>query len=211
MIHTLPTLPYPQDALAPHLSSETLEYHWGKHHRAYVDKLNGLIEGTPFADMSLEDLLKRSSGTILNNAAQHMNHSLYWQSLSPRGGGEPIGPLAEAIRNRYGSFEECRAAFSQQANSHFGSGWAWLALKSDNTVQIELTHDAGCPVAWGDVPLIACDLWEHAYYIDYRNLRLRYLESFWSMANWRSAEEIFQKHLVARRIPATPTFESTVF
>lgn len=211
MIHTLPALPYSSDALAPHLSAETLEYHWGKHHRAYVDNLNRLVAGTPFADIGLEDLMKRSTGAILNNAAQHLNHSLYWQTLSPRGGGEPIGPLAEAIRRRYGSFEECRAAFTQQANSHFGSGWCWLTRTPDNTVQIELTHDAGCPVAWGNVPLIACDLWEHAYYIDYRNMRLRYLESFWRIADWRFAEEVFKKHPASTRIAATRAAESTTF
>jgi superoxide dismutase, Fe-Mn family len=195
LTHTLPALPYSHDALMPHISPETLEYHWGKHHRAYVDNLNLLVAGTAAASSGLEDLIRRSSGAIFNNAAQHFNHSFYWDSLSPRSDGHPTGPLAEAIRARYGSFDEFRTAFSQQANSHFGSGWCWLVCKRDKRVQIELTHDAGNPLQAGDTPILACDLWEHAYYIDYRNARLRYLEAFWSVANWRFARDQFEKCL----------------
>ena len=194
MTHTLPALPYSHDALTPHISPETLEYHWGKHHRAYVDNLNRLISGTPAANTGLEDLIRRSSGAVFNNAAQHFNHSFYWNSLTPRGG-QPNGPLDEAIRKRYGTFDAFRTAFIQQANSHFGSGWCWLVCKPDKTVQIELTHDAGNPLLSGDTPILACDLWEHAYYIDYRNARLRYLESFWNIANWRFAQDQFAKCL----------------
>ena len=192
-MHSLPELPYGLDALAPHLSAETLEYHWGKHHRAYVDALNGLVQGTGLAALGLDDLVRQASGTVFNDAAQHFNHSLYWQSLSPRGGGEPKGTLALAIDRQYGSFRAFRTAFAEQTASHFGSGWAWLVRKPDGAVQIEITHDAGCPLTTGDVPLLACDLWEHAYYIDYRNLRASYLESFWKLAHWRQAEEHFEE------------------
>jgi superoxide dismutase, Fe-Mn family len=191
-MHLLPELPYGLDALAPHVSAETLEYHWGKHHRAYVDALNRLVRGTGQGALELEDLVRSSSGTVFNNAAQHFNHSLYWQSLSPQGGGEPKGTLGEAIDRHYGSFPTFRTAFAEQAAAHFGSGWAWLVRKPDHAVQIEVTHDAGCPLTAGDVPLLACDLWEHAYYIDYRNLRASYIESFWKLAHWRLAETRFE-------------------
>lgn len=197
MMHSLPRLPYGLDALAPHVSAETLEYHWGKHHRAYVDALNRLIPGTPLAELDLEDLVRRSSGTVFNNAAQHFNHSLYWDSLSPTGGGEPQGALSDAIHRGYGSFKAFRTAFSEEAASHFGSGWAWLVRKPDNAVKVELTHDASCPLTSGDVPLLVCDLWEHAYYIDYRNMRGRYLESFWSLANWPLAATRFEELLLS--------------
>jgi Fe-Mn family superoxide dismutase len=189
--HSLPELSYALDALAPHVSAETLAYHWGKHHRGYVDTLNRLLPGTPLEELGLEDLVRRASGGVFNHAAQHFNHSVYWRSLSPKGGGEPEGALIEAMRRRYGSFPAFRTAFSELAGAHFGSGWAWLVRKPDGSVQIELTHDAGCPLTSGDAPLLVCDLWEHAYYIDYRNLRARYLESFWALANWRFAESCF--------------------
>jgi Fe-Mn family superoxide dismutase len=192
MMHSLPELPYELGALAPYVSAETLEYHWGKHHRAYVDSLNRLISGTPLAELSLEDLVRESSGAVFNSAGQHFNHSSYWNSLSPKGGGEPKGPLAEAIRHSYGSFASFVTAFTQQANSHFGSGWAWVVRKPDKAVQVEVTHDAGCPLVSRDIPLLACDLWEHAYYLDYRHLRPRYLESFWKVANWQHAERVFE-------------------
>ncbi len=194
-MHSLPKLPSGLDALAPHVSAETLVYHWGKHHRAYVDALNRLITGTPFAELDLEDVVRRSSGAVFNNAAQHFNHSLYWHSLSPNGGGEPSGVLSDAIDRRYGSFRAFLTAFAEQASSHFGSGWAWLVRKPDDAVRIEVTHDAGCPLTAGDMPLLACDLWEHAYYIDYRNLRGSYLDSFWRLANWRLAETRFGEML----------------
>jgi superoxide dismutase, Fe-Mn family len=194
--HSLPELPYALDALAPHLSAETLEYHWGKHHRGYVDALNRLVPGTPLEELGLEDLVRRASGSMFNSAAQHFNHSVYWRSLSPKGGGEPMGALLEAVRRRYGSFAAFRTAFSEQAGAHFGSGWAWLVQKPDRSIQIEVTHDAACPITSDETPLLVCDLWEHAYYIDYRNLRGRYIESFWALANWRLAEARFDDSLV---------------
>ncbi len=190
-MHSLPALPYGMSALEPHLSAETLEYHWGKHHRDYVDTLNRLIADTLLAQLDLPELVRQSSGAVLNLAGQHFNHSFYWKSLTPRGGGEPRGELSAAIDRAYGSFAAFRTAFAERAASHFGSGWAWVVRKPDNVVRIELTHDAGCPIRSGDVPLLACDLWEHAYYIDYRNLRARYIEAFWSLADWRHAARIF--------------------
>jgi Fe-Mn family superoxide dismutase len=195
MMHSLPALPYGLDALTPHVSSETLELHWGKHHRAYVDALNRLISGTPFEELQLEDVVRRSSGSLFNNAAQHFNHSLYWNSLSPNGGGEPKGALSEAIGRRHSSLRSFRTAFTEQAGSHFGSGWAWLVRKPDNSIEIEVTHDAGCPITAGNVPLLACDLWEHAYYVDYRNRRGSYLDAFWKLANWRLAEARYDELL----------------
>lgn len=193
MIHTLPELPYGISELAPHLCAETLEFHWGKHHRHYVDTLNKLIAGTGLADLELRELVRRSAGEVFNNAAQHYNHSLYWQSLSPKGGGEPNGSLGEAIGRSYGSFKAFRNTFTGLAEGHFASGWAWLVQKPDGSMRIEVTHDAGCPLTQGDSPLLACDLWEHAYYIDYRNERSEYLEAFWKMANWRHAEDCFRE------------------
>ena len=196
MEHTLPPLPYKMDALAPHLSAETLEYHWGKHHRGYIETLNRLIRGTSLAGVDLDSLVRRSSGAVFNNAAQHFNHSLYWTSMSPDGGGEPAGALGEALARRYGSFARFRSAFVEMAGSHFGSGWAWLVRKPDGSAEIELTHDAGCPLTRGDTPLLACDLWEHAYYIDYRNKRASYLEAFWRVAAWGPAEARFEDSVV---------------
>jgi Fe-Mn family superoxide dismutase len=207
-MHSLPELPYPLNSLTPHISAETLEYHWGKHHRAYVDSLNRLITGTTLADMSLEQLVQSSSGPVFNSAGQHFNHSLYWNSLSAKGGREPRGALAEAIGRSFGSFANLRAAFTEPATTHFGSGWAWLVVKPDKTVRVEVTHDAGCPLTSGDIPLLTCDLWEHAYYIDYRNQRARYLEAFWRVANWDFAEKLFEDtplgsaQAAARVVPA---------
>lgn len=192
MIHRLPELPYPLNGLAPRISAETLEYHWGKHHRAYVENLNRGIAGTSYASRTLEELVRTSTGAVFNNSAQHFNHSLYWRSLSPEGGGEPRGPLAEAIRQRYGSSQGFREAFANQGGALFGSGWCWLVRKPDGSVEVVPTHDADCPLALGDVPLLVCDVWEHAYYIDYRNARGRYLEAFWDLVNWRAAEEAFE-------------------
>jgi superoxide dismutase, Fe-Mn family len=192
MIHVLPELPYPKTALSPTISGETLDYHWGKHHRAYVDKLNKLVAGTKYAELPLEEIVRTSSGDVFNNAAQHYNHSVYWKSLSPQGGGEPGGVLAEAIRQTHGSFQSFREDFNKKAAAIFGSGWCWLVKKSDGTVAIEPAFDADCPLTKGEVPLLACDVWEHAYYIDYRNERARYLESFWKIADWRFAEQGFE-------------------
>ena len=200
-MHSLPALPYALDGLAPHVSAETLEYHWGKHHRGYVDTLNRLLSGTPLADLGLEELVRRSSGAVFNSAGQHFNHSLYWSSLGPGGEDEPRGALAQAVQEDFGSFAGLRTAFTEQAISHFGSGWAWVVRDPDGTVRVDATHDAGCPLTSGGTPLLVCDLWEHAYYLDHRNLRPRYVESFWKLANWRFAERAFE---AAEAAPAAP-------
>lgn len=184
MAHTLPDLPYAMDALQPHISTETLEYHYGKHHRTYVDKLNGLIEGTEFADASLEDIIRGSSGGVFNNAAQVWNHTFYWHCLSPNGGGRPEGELAKAIDEAFGSFEEFQKQFTDKAVTLFGSGWAWLVKKPDGKLGIAQTGNAETPLTGADKPLMTCDVWEHAYYIDYRNARPKYLEAFWQLVNW---------------------------
>lgn len=200
MIPPLPPLPYPEDALAPAMSAETLRFHHGKHHRNYVDTLGRLIAGTPYADMDLETIIRRTAPSgdtadrkIFNNAAQHWNHSFQWQSLSPAGGGRPQGALAEAIRRDLGSFDQFEAKFREQAAAHFGSGWAWLVL-SGGQVDVMTTHDAGTPVTHDMAALLCCDLWEHAYYLDYQNRRADFIGAFLSrLANWRFAEENFAR------------------
>ncbi len=189
MAFTLPPLPYAMDALAPHISKETLEYHYGKHHQAYVTNLNKLIEGTDLASASLEDIIRKSSGGVFNNAAQVWNHTFYWNSLSPNGGGEPSGALREAIEAKWGSVEEFKTAFTQSAAGNFGSGWTWLVKKADGTLDIANTSNAGTPLTSDDKPLLTCDVWEHAYYIDYRNARPKYLENFWALVNWDFAAQ----------------------
>lgn len=184
MSFTLPALPYALDALSPKISKETLEYHYGKHHQAYVNNLNKLIVGTPFEALSLEEIIQQSSGAIFNNAAQVWNHTFYWHSLSPQGGGEPSGELAAEITKTFGSFAEFKEKFSQVAVSTFGSGWAWLVQTSDKKLEIISTSNAGTPIKDGLTPLLTCDVWEHAYYIDYRNVRPDYVEAFWSLVNW---------------------------
>ena len=184
MAFTLPPLPYAMDALAPHISKETLEYHYGKHHKAYVDNLNKLIVDTDFAQLSLEEVIKRSSGSIFNNAAQVWNHTFYWHCLSPNGGGEPTGVLAQNIAKTFGSFEAFKEQFTQAAISTFGSGWAWLAKDSEGQLKITSTSNAQLPMKDGLKALMTCDVWEHAYYIDYRNLRADYLGAFWQLVNW---------------------------
>mgnify|MGYP001221504616 CR=1 FL=1 len=185
MAFELPPLPYPMDALQPHISKETLEYHYGKHHNAYVVKLNSLLEGKPEANKSLEEVIKTSSGAVFNNAAQIWNHTFYWHCLSPNGGGAPTGPIAEAINKAFGSFEEFQAKFNDSAVNNFGSSWTWLVKKSDGSLAIVNTSNAGTPLTEADqTPLLTVDLWEHAYYIDYRNLRPKYLEGFWALVNW---------------------------
>jgi len=191
MAHKLPELPYAKDALAPTISEETLEYHYGKHHQTYVTKLNELIEGTEFADASLEDIIKKASGGIFNNAAQVWNHTFYWNCLSPNGGGEPGGALAEAITKAFGSFADFKTKFSTSAATNFGSGWTWLVKKGDGSVDIVNTSNAGCPLTEGLTPLLTVDVWEHAYYIDYRNARPKYLESIWGIINWDFVEKNF--------------------
>ncbi len=184
MAFTLPPLPYPMDALAPHISQETLEYHYGKHHQAYVTNLNKAIEGTELASLSLEDVIRKSSGGVFNNAAQVWNHTFYWNSLSPKGGGEPSGALRQAIEAKWGSVDAFKAAFTQSAAGNFGSGWTWLVKKADGSLDIVNTSNAGTIVTTADKALLTCDVWEHAYYIDYRNARPKYLENFWNLVNW---------------------------
>ena len=185
MEHKLPALPYAPDALAPHMSKETFEYHYGKHHQAYVTNLNNLIKGTEFENMGLEDIVKKSSGGVFNNAAQVWNHTFFWNSMKPAGGGAPSGKLAEAINKKFGSFDAFKEAFTKSAVGNFGSGWTWLVKKSDGSVDIVNTSNAATPLTGGDTALLTIDVWEHAYYIDYRNARPKFVETFLgSLANW---------------------------
>jgi len=184
MEHKLPELPYAKDALAPHISAETIEYHYGKHHKAYVDNINRLIPGTEFEKMSLEDIIRKSSGGIFNNAAQIWNHAFYWNCLSPKGGGEPTGELANALTKQFESFAQFKEKFTNAAATLFGSGWAWLVKNSDGSLSIEAMSNAGTPLKDGRKALLTCDVWEHAYYIDYRNARAGYVEAFWKLVNW---------------------------
>ena len=184
MQHELPPLPYAKDALAPHISAETLDYHYGKHHQTYVTNLNKLIPGTEYENMALEDIIKKASGGIFNNAAQVWNHTFYWNCLSPNGGGEPRGALADAIKQAFGSFDAFKEKFSTSAATNFGSGWTWLVKSADGGVEIVNTSNAATPMADGKKALLTCDVWEHAYYIDYRNARPKYVEAFWSLVNW---------------------------
>lgn len=194
MAFELPALPYAINALEPHISQETLEYHHGKHHNTYVVNLNNLVPGTEFEGKSLEEIIKTSSGGIFNNAAQIWNHTFYWHCLSPNGGGEPTGDLAAAINKAFGSFAEFKDAFTKSAIGNFGSSWTWLVKKADGSLAIVNTSNAGCPLTEaGTTPLLTVDLWEHAYYIDFRNLRPKYMETFWTLVNW----EFVAKNLAA--------------
>jgi Fe-Mn family superoxide dismutase len=185
MAFELPPLPYPKDALAPHISAETLDYHHGKHHKTYVDKLNGLIPGTEFEGKSLEEIIKTSSGGVFNNSAQIWNHTFYWHCLSPNGGGAATGAVAEAIDKAFGSFDKFKEEFTNSAINNFGSAWTWLVKKADGSVAIVNTSNAGTPLTDSSVtPILTVDVWEHAYYIDYRNSRPNYLNGFWSLVNW---------------------------
>jgi Fe-Mn family superoxide dismutase len=184
MAFELPPLPYADDALVPHISAETLAYHHGKHHRAYVDNLNRLTEGTEWADRSLEDIIREADGGIFNNGAQDWNHTFYWNCLSPTGGGEPTGVLATRIHSSFGSFADFRDSFTADAVSQFGSGWAWLVIAPSGRLSVVTTSNAGNPLRDGEKPLLTCDVWEHAYYIDYRNARPEYLGHFWDLVNW---------------------------
>jgi Fe-Mn family superoxide dismutase len=192
MAFELPALPYAKDALAPHISAETLEYHYGKHHQTYVTNLNNLVPGTEFEGLSLEEIIKKSSGGIFNNAAQVWNHTFYWNGLKPNGGGEPTGALADAINATFGSFAKFKEEFAKCAVTTFGSGWAWLVKNADGSLALVSTSNAGCPLTTGQTPLLTCDVWEHAYYIDYRNARPAYLEeAFWALVNWDFAAKNF--------------------
>lgn len=191
MSFELPPLPYEKNALEPHISSETLDFHYGKHHQTYVTKLNGLVPGTEFEGKSLEDIIKTSSGGVFNNAAQIWNHTFYWNSLSPNGGGAPTGALADAINAKWGSYDKFVEDFSTQAANNFGSGWTWLVKTAAGDVEIVNTSNAGCPLTDNVTPLLTCDVWEHAYYIDFRNARPKYLEAFWNLVNWEFAASNF--------------------
>ncbi len=188
----LPELPFANDALAPAMSAETIEYHWGKHHRSYVANLNNLVKGTEWEGKSLEEIIRGSSGGLFNNAAQHFNHSFFWQCLTPNGGGRPEGALLAAIEKTWGSYEAFVEAFSKQAAGNFGSGWTWLVKKPDGSLAIQNTSNAGTPVAEGFKPLLTLDVWEHAYYIDFRNARPKFIETFFTkLVNWKFAEAQF--------------------
>ncbi len=189
MAFKLPELPYGKDSLAPHISAETLEFHYGKHHQTYVDNLNKLVAGSPLAEKSLEELIKTTDGGIFNNAAQVWNHTFYWFCLAPKAGGTPKGKIADEITKAFGSFQAFKEKFTEAALTQFGSGWAWLVKKPDGSLAIEKTPNAGNPMTSGMKPLLTCDVWEHAYYIDYRNARAKYVESFWNLVNWDFVEK----------------------
>ncbi|MBX9865548.1 MAG: superoxide dismutase [Fe] [Burkholderiales bacterium] len=184
MEHTLPQLPYAINALAPHISQETLEYHYGKHHQTYVTNLNNLVKDGEFANSTLEEIIKKSSGGIFNNAAQVWNHSFYWNCLSPQGGGEPTGALKEAINTKFGSFEEFKKQFTATCVGTFGSGWGWLVKTPTGELELVSTSNAATPLTSANKALLTCDVWEHAYYIDYRNSRPNYMAAFWNLVNW---------------------------
>ena len=194
MRHELPPLPYALDALEPHLTAETLEYHYGKHHRRYVDTLNELVKGSDFEDTPLDEIVARAGdGPLYNNAAQAWNHAFYWQCMSPQGGGRPSGALADAIDASFTSFEAFRKAFDDEAAGLFGSGWVWLVKTTANTLNIQATKDAENPLRHGRIVLMTCDMWEHAFYIDYRNDKRAYLEAFWQVINWDFVAERLQR------------------
>ena len=184
----LPPLPWARDALAPHISAETIDFHYGKHHQAYVTNLNNQIAGTEFENLSLEEIIKKSSGGMFNNAAQVWNHSFYWNCMAPNGGGEPSGRLADAINKAFGSFAKFKEEFTKTSVGTFGSGWGWLVQRPDGDLALVSTSNAATPLTGSDRALMTCDVWEHAYYIDYRNARPKYLEAFWNLVNWSCVE-----------------------
>lgn len=184
MAITLPALPYARDALAPHISAETIDFHYGKHHQAYADNLNKQIAGTEFDGMDLESIIKKAQGGMFNNAAQVWNHTFYWNCLKPNGGGEPGGKLGEAITAAFGSFSAFKEQFTNTALTTFGSGWAWLVQRPDGSLALVSTSNAATPLTGADRALLTCDVWEHAYYVDYRNARAKYVEAFWNLVNW---------------------------
>lgn len=192
MSFELPALPFAKDALEPHISAETLDFHHGKHHNTYVTKLNGLVPGTEFEGKSLEEIiLSAPAGGVFNNAAQIWNHTFYWNSLSPNGGGEPTGPIADAIKAKWGSFAAFQEEFNDKAVNNFGSSWTWLVKNDDFSLEIVNTSNAGTPMTNRQRAILTCDLWEHAYYIDYRNVRPDYLKGFWALVNWDFANQNF--------------------
>lgn len=191
MSFQLPELPYAMDALQPHISKETLEYHYGKHHLTYVNNLNQLLVDNPLAGSTLEQIIMKSEGGLFNNAAQVWNHTFYWYCLSPQGGGEPTGKLVHAINNKFGSFQAFKELFSKTALTTFGSGWAWLVLDEHGELAVTSTSNADTPMRHHQKALLTCDVWEHAYYIDYRNARASYIEHFWNLVNWKFVSEQF--------------------
>ena len=191
MAYELPPLPYAKDALEPTISAETLEYHYGKHHQTYVTNLNNLVPGTEFEGKSLEEIITKASGGIFNNSAQVWNHTFYWNCMTPNAKGTPEGDLAAAIDSTFGSFDEFKETFSKSAATNFGSGWTWLVKNADGSIAIVNTSNAGCPLTDGQKPLLTVDVWEHAYYIDFRNARPKYLEAFWGLVNWDFVAENF--------------------
>lgn len=191
MEHTLPQLPYALDALQPHISKETLEFHYGKHHQTYVTNLNNQIKGTEFENATLEEIVKKSSGGIFNNAAQVWNHTFYWNCLSPQGGGEPTGALKDAIIKKFGSFEEFKTKFTATCVGTFGSGWGWLVKTPEGELELVSTSNAATPLTTANKALLTCDVWEHAYYIDYRNSRPNYMTAFWNLVNWDFVSQNF--------------------
>jgi len=192
MAFELPILPYAPTALEPYISLRTIEFHYGKHHQAYVNNLNNLVKGTEFENALLEEIIKKASGGIFNNAAQIWNHTFYWENLAPNAGGEPSGVLADAINKTYGSFTQFKEKFSAACATLFGSGWAWLVKKPDGTLDIVQESNAGNPMTKGLIPLLTCDVWEHAYYLDYQNKRPDYIAAFWNLVNWKKVEERFK-------------------
>jgi superoxide dismutase, Fe-Mn family len=180
----LPALPYDRTALEPHISGETIDFHYGKHHQTYVTNLNNQIKGTEFENLDLESIIKKAQGGMFNNAAQIWNHTFYWNCLAPNAGGEPTGALLEGINKAFGSFTAFKEQFTQTALTTFGSGWAWLVQRPDGTLGLVSTPNAATPLTGSDKALLTCDVWEHAYYIDYRNARAKYVESFWNLVNW---------------------------
>jgi Fe-Mn family superoxide dismutase len=191
MEHTLPPLPYAKDALQPTMSAETLEYHYGKHHQAYVTNLNNLIKGTEYENLSLEEIIKKSQGGVFNNSAQVWNHTFFWNCMKPNGGGAPTGPVADAINAKWGSFDKFKEEFQKSAVGNFGSGWTWLVKKPDGSVDIVNTSNAGTPLTTENKALLTVDVWEHAYYIDYRNARPKFVESWWNIVNWDFVNQNF--------------------
>jgi Fe-Mn family superoxide dismutase len=180
----LPALPWARESLSPHISAETIDYHYGKHHQTYVTNLNNQIKGTEFENQDLVSIIKKAQGGVFNNAAQVWNHTFYWNSLSPKGGGEPSGKLADGIKKAFGGFSQFKEEFTKTAVGTFGSGWAWLVQRPDGNLGLVSTSNAATPITGTDVPLLTCDVWEHAYYIDYRNARPKYIEAFWNLANY---------------------------
>jgi Fe-Mn family superoxide dismutase len=206
MEHKLPELPYPKEALEPHISAETFEYHYGKHHKAYVTKLNELIKGTQFENMSLEEIIKASEGPVFNNAAQHWNHTFFWNCMRPDAGGTPTGKVSDLINKKWGSFQKFQEEFSSKAVANFGSGWTWL-VQEGYGVSIMNTSNADTPMNHGKKALLTLDVWEHAYYIDYRNSRPDFVKAFWNVVNWQFVEKNLGLPSEASNVTSRPTGE----